>query len=62
MDGVRNRPLNDFALVDIDHRITFSQPLNMKAKDVLKYLKDLRGISKEVFISIGTEFAHKTWR
>ena len=59
---IRNRPLTDFALVDIDHCITFSQPLNMKAKDVLKYLKDLRGISKEVFISIGTEFAHKTWR
>lgn len=59
---IRKRPLIDFALVDIDHCISFSQPSNMKVKDVIKNLKDLRGISKEVFISIGTEFAHNTWR
>ena len=59
---IRNRPFTDFALVDIDHCITFPQPLNMKAKDAIKHLRELRGVSKEVFISIGTEFAHKTWR
>lgn len=59
---IRSRPGTDFALIDIDHCITFPQPANMKAKDAIKHLKDLRGISKEVFISVGTEFAHKTWR
>ncbi len=59
---IRSRPGTDFALIDIDHCIVFPQPANMKVKDAIKHLKDLRGISKEVFISIGTEFAHKTWR
>lgn len=59
---IRNRPGTDFALVDIDHSIAFPQPANMKAEDATKHLKDLHEISKEVFVSIGTEFAHKTWR
>lgn len=57
-----DRPITDFALIDIDHCITFPQPANIKVKDAIRHLKDLHGISKEVFISIGTEFAHKTWR
>ncbi|MBS0656555.1 MAG: TIGR04255 family protein [Verrucomicrobia bacterium] len=56
-----NRPSTDFALIDIDHCTIFSQPANMKTKDAIKHLKDLHGISKEVFVSIGTEFAHKNW-
>lgn len=59
---VRNHPTTDFALIDIDHSITFPQPLNMKTKEVFKHLQDLRDISKEIFTSVGTEFAHKTWR
>ncbi len=59
---IQNRPATDFALIDIDHSITFPQPLSMKTKEILKHLQDLRDISKEVFTSVGTEFAHKAWR
>jgi uncharacterized protein (TIGR04255 family) len=58
---IQNRPETDFALIDIDHSITFSQPANIRSKDVLKYLEELRCISKEVFVSIGTKFSHATW-
>ena len=59
---IQSRPETDFALIDIDHSITFSQPASIKTKEVLKHLKELRGISKEVFISVGTEFSHAVWR
>jgi uncharacterized protein (TIGR04255 family) len=59
---IHSRPGTDFALIDIDHSITFSQPASMKTKEALKHLRELRGISKEVFSSIGTEFSHAAWR
>jgi uncharacterized protein (TIGR04255 family) len=58
---IQSRPETDFALIDIDHSITFSQPASMKTKEILKHLKELRGISKEVFISVGTKFSHAAW-
>lgn len=58
---IQSRPETDFALIDIDHSITFSQPASIKTKEVLKHLKELRGISKEVFISVGTKFSHAAW-
>jgi len=61
-EWIASRPTTDFALIDIDHYMTFSQPVSMKTKDVLKRLKDLRSISRDVFMSVGTEFAHKAWR
>jgi uncharacterized protein (TIGR04255 family) len=59
---IQSRPKTDFALIDIDHSITFSQPASMKTKEILKHLKELREISKEVFTSVGTEFSHAIWR
>ncbi len=57
----RDRPTTDFALVDIDHSITFQQAAHMKATDALNHLKELRGTSKDVFLAAGTDFAHKNW-
>lgn len=42
--------------------LSVSQPTSMKTKELLKNLKKLRGISKEVFSSFGTEFLQAAWR
>lgn len=59
---IHKRPTTDFVLIDIDHNITLSQPVNIKTKDVLKQLAGLREISKAVFDSVGTKFSHEAWR
>lgn len=58
---IQSRPGTDFALIDIDHSITFSPPAIMKTNEALQHLKELREISKEVFISVGTKFSHAAW-
>lgn len=59
---IKERPEADFALIDIDHSITYSQPIKIETKKIIQNLSDLQGISKTVFESIGTDFAHKEWR
>lgn len=59
---IKERPETDFALIDIDHSIIYSQPIEIETKKIMKNYSDLRRISKVVFESIGTDFAHKEWR
>ncbi len=59
---IRERPQTDFALIDIDHSITFEQPEKIDTKKVIKDLTSLRAISSSVFKSVGTDFAHKEWK
>lgn len=59
---VKARPEKDFALIDIDHSIAYPQPIKIESKQIMKTFSGLRGISKSVFESIGTEFALKEWK
>lgn len=61
-EWIKERPQTDFALIDIDHSITFEQPIKIGTKKVLENLTNLRAISSSVFQSIGTAFAQKEWR
>ena len=59
---LRSRPKEDFALIDIDHSMMFSQPESMKILESLQQLKALHEVSKEIFLSFGTEFSQAAWR
>lgn len=61
-EWIKERPKLDFALIDIDHSITFEQPVKIETKKVIKDLTNLRAISSTVFKSIGTDFAQKEWK
>lgn len=58
---IKERPQTDFALIDIDHSITFERPIKIGTKKVSENLTNLRSISSSVFKSIGTPFAQKEW-
>jgi uncharacterized protein (TIGR04255 family) len=60
-EWVKNRPETDFALVDIDHSITFTHPVKITLSSAIKNLSDLNRISKVVFESTGTKLSHKSW-
>lgn len=51
----KNRPQNDFAVIDIDHSISFDLPTKMTSLKALEELSNLHKISKTVFESIGTK-------
>jgi uncharacterized protein (TIGR04255 family) len=61
-EWIKERPNSDFALIDIDHSITYAQPIKIETKAIISDLTKLRGISSVIFKSIGTDFAHKAWR
>jgi uncharacterized protein (TIGR04255 family) len=60
-EWIKSPPKRDFAILDIDHSITFTPPSEMESVKVLDCLSDLRNISKEIFLSLGTELAYKVW-
>lgn len=59
---IKNRPKHEFVLIDIDHSITFDQPVKIEPQKVMKEFSILRETSKMVFESTGTKLAHKVWR
>jgi uncharacterized protein (TIGR04255 family) len=61
-EWIKERPQSDFALIDIDHSISFEQPVKIDKKKVIKDLTNLRAISSSVFKSLGTDFALKEWK
>lgn len=56
-----DRPLGDFAVVDIDHGSRFTPPKPMNVDFVCERVVNLRGLAKAVFENIGTEHAMAVW-
>lgn len=57
------RPVDtEFALVDTDHGITYSEPKAINVDEIVSTLDVLHLASKKVFESMGTPLAVKTWR
>jgi len=57
----KDKPINDFALVDIDHCTTWQNPSKFDMDIVLHTLGNLRSTSRIIFDSIGTEYAKNYW-
>ena len=58
---VKERPESSFAVIDIDHSITFAPPKKAVILQALETLSNLQKISKIVFKSIGTKLSHTLW-
>lgn len=56
-----NRPAGDFAVVDIDYGVRFGKPRPMDVDFVCEWVVRLRGLSKAVFLNIGTPHAMSVW-
>jgi uncharacterized protein (TIGR04255 family) len=56
------RPEGEFALVDTDHGITFSQPEAINVDKMISQLDALHVLSKRVFESMGTPEAVLIWK
>lgn len=52
----------EFAIVDTDHGITYSEPKAVNVNEIVDTLDALHLASKKVFESMGTPLAVKTWR
>lgn len=59
---MRDRPSEEFALVDTDHGITYSDAKAINVDEIISTLDALHLGSKKVFESMGTPLAVSTWR
>lgn len=57
---IKTRPEKEFAIIDIDHSTACSE-CSMDVHDAVEKLSNLRLLAKQVFSSIGTEFATRYW-
>lgn len=58
---IEDRPENSFAIIDIDHSITFAPPEKATLLQALETLSNLQKTSKVIFESIGTKLSHTLW-
>jgi uncharacterized protein (TIGR04255 family) len=58
---IKKKPTTDFALIDIDHRTTWENPLNFSESTAHDVLSELRKSARMVFDSIGTPKVTKIW-
>lgn len=59
---VVDRPDGEFALVDTDHGIVFTEPEQTDIDKILAWLKDLHEVPKQIFQAMGTLDASTYWR
>lgn len=57
----KERPSNEFAIVDTDHGITYSDPKVIDITEIMASLDGLHLASKKVFESMSTSLAAKMW-
>jgi uncharacterized protein (TIGR04255 family) len=54
-------PNREFAVVDTDCSMSFTEPAPMDVRLVCGHMYDLRQVAKSIFLKIGTEHADKVW-
>jgi uncharacterized protein (TIGR04255 family) len=56
------RPSTEFAVIDTDCSVAFTDPIPMDVDTVCAHMYDLRFVAKSIFSKVGTEYAEKLWK